>query len=1089
LLQDNAVEFSEIIEAGNFLKLDDLKNAFHRNLDTSIVDGSENNDKWLSADSKSEYIVRKENGLFSIETNSKYYGTYNYGGPTLSELFDHFNLDVDPWNVFGNLPDDPSSVSERADLRISGLVDFGLSVVLPDSPAKVGKSFVGTSGNDVIGQTPTEEDNELFYDVYNGLSGTDTASFFGSGDGVVASLEVGKIFDGAGTVENIFGKLLSIENINGSSYADIFIGDEFSNILRGLGGNDYLSGLSGDDELFGGIDDDTLKGGHGNDLLNGSTGFDTAVYDGNLDQYSIVALANGTHLVSSVFGTDILTDIEQVQFADTEFALIPYVPPTETSGVLNISLGNNLTNGNAQWSSSSGDGRFVVYEKNSGSSANIFLHDIDADTTKQVSVSSSGITGNSVSYAPSISDDGRFVAFESRANNLISGDSNGSSDIYLHDTSNDETTRVSVSSGDSQGNNASYSPSLSGDGRFIVFQSYASNLVAGDSNARADIFVHDTLNDETTRVSVATGGLQSNGDSHAPFISSDGRFIAYESDATNLVANDTNGKRDVFLYDISSRETTRVSIATGEAEGDGRSFSANLSSDGKLVAYRSEATNLVTGDTNGARDIFIHNTETGETTRLSQTETGGETNADAEPATLSADGRYLAYTSFATNIVSGDTNGRRDVFVHDTIADEVKRVSLSDSRAQANADARAAWISSDGHYIFFQSAATNLVSRDNNGALDVFRVPNPLNPPVKIILETDHQNDVLVSSDLEEVYLSTGLGIVSGEAENLDGDQIHGFDESKSLLVLDTTFTLSNLQVTMGSAILDIDTDQDGTFDTQITLNGDYTGATFDVRNFGPHSEITVEFPTTTIQRFDTADTYVWESYTDILDASGARISRTMIYDNGREASNTYENGNISSRSVDDKLDAYSWTSIELIYDNSDLRVQQTNTYDSGRVLVIDYMNGIRAFSTMTDVADTDAWTSYTNTYDAAGIRTSRSMTYDDGREALNSYSNGMLVSRSVEDKSDAFIWDMIDVSYDGAGQRLQQTNSYDNGRVLVTDFAAGVRSGSVMTDGDDVYAWESLTDTYDINGDRTERTTLYDDGRVVITSYVDDLG
>ena len=201
-----------------------------------------------------------------------------------------------------------------------------------------------------------------------------------------------------------------------------------------------------------------------------------------------------------------------------------------------------------------------------------------AGGTQRISVDSSGVEGNNASYASSLSADSRFVAFESNASNLVIGDTNGVTDIFVHDRTTGVTSRVSVSSDGSQGNAGSYSevntyassshnnPSLSADGRYVVFESLASNLVTGDNNDMRDIFMHDRTTGITTRVSINTDGTEGNNISFFPTLSADGRYVAFKSDATNLVTSDTNDITDIFVHDRNTGITTRVSINTDGTE-------------------------------------------------------------------------------------------------------------------------------------------------------------------------------------------------------------------------------------------------------------------------------------------------------------------------------------------------------------------------------------------------------------------------------------------------------------------------------------------------------------------------------------------
>ncbi len=283
-----------------------------------------------------------------------------------------------------------------------------------------------------------------------------------------------------------------------------------------------------------------------------------------------------------------------------------------------------------------------------------------------VSVSSGGVQGNSNSYSHGgtlLSADGRFVTFYSYANNLVAGDTNDRYDIFVHDRQTDTTERVSVATGGTQGNSDSYEASISADGRFVTFWSHASNLVAGDSNGSPDIFVHDRQTDTTERVSVATGGTQGNSESYEASISADGRFVTFRSLASNLVAGDNNGAYDIFVHDRQTDTTERVSIATGGAQGNDGSVDPSISADGRFVTFYSYASNLVAGDSNGIIDIFVHDRQAGTTQRISVSDDGVQGNTNSFVPSISADGKHVAFFSYATNLVPGDANGATDVFV------------------------------------------------------------------------------------------------------------------------------------------------------------------------------------------------------------------------------------------------------------------------------------------------------------------------------------------------------------------------------------------------------------------------------------------
>ncbi len=226
-----------------------------------------------------------------------------------------------------------------------------------------------------------------------------------------------------------------------------------------------------------------------------------------------------------------------------------------------------------------------------------------------------------------------------------------------------DTTRVSIASDGTQANGSSSEVNglpiaISADGRHAAFGSYASNLVAGDTNGFRDVFVHDRQTGETTRVSVASDGTQANSDASDPVISADGQIVAFWSQATNLVAGDTNGYADVFVHDRSTGETTRVSVASGGGEANSSSGSMSLSGSGRYIAFSTSASNLVSGDSNNTTDVFVHDRATGQTTRVSVASSGAQASGGvSDLAAITSDGRFVAFRSGASNLVSEWTRG------------------------------------------------------------------------------------------------------------------------------------------------------------------------------------------------------------------------------------------------------------------------------------------------------------------------------------------------------------------------------------------------------------------------------------------------
>ncbi len=352
-----------------------------------------------------------------------------------------------------------------------------------------------------------------------------------------------------------------------------------------------------------------------------------------------------------------------------------------------------------------------------------------AQSTSLVSVNSSGGqgTGDSTQNAGSrVSADGRFVTFVSSAPNLVAGDTNGVADVFVRDTVLNTTVRVSLDSFGVQGNGDCLYPSISADGHFVVFASAASNLVPGDTNLVNDLFLPDMTSGSTTRISLDSSFAQANDRTGAGSISADGHYVAFQSGASNLVVGDTNGQWDIFVRNTWANTTTRISVdSTGLVQSNDFSGLASISGDGKNVVFQSIATNLVSGDTNAAQDIFLHNMTTGSTTRVSVSSSGVQGNGPCTCACISADGNFVAFGSYASNLVSKDKGNWEDVFVRNLATGAMTLVSASTSGSQGNnnsgsGNGTSVSISGDGRYVAFDSNATNLAGSDTNNALDVF---------------------------------------------------------------------------------------------------------------------------------------------------------------------------------------------------------------------------------------------------------------------------------------------------------------------------------------------------------------------------------
>jgi len=368
-----------------------------------------------------------------------------------------------------------------------------------------------------------------------------------------------------------------------------------------------------------------------------------------------------------------------------------------------------------------GDNRYVAFYSDAtnlvaddtNGKGDFFVYDRALQTTERIPA---GINGASDGAILSVSADGRYFAFNSLSSSLVVGDSNATSDIFIYDRQTQSYERIEGSSG--AGNGYSSGARISGDGNVVAFHSAASNLVAGDTNGNPDCFIYDRGTATIERV-LGVGGAQDNSGAAPTSISYDGRYVAFYSAGTNLVAGDTNGVSDTFIYDRVSGSFERISVASNGDQANGNSDYASISPDGRFVAFASEASNLVAGDTNGVRDIFVHDRLTHTTERVSVTSSGTQLNGASNIPTISDDGSIVAFHSTATNGGS-DPNGTEDVFVFDLQTDTLMKLSTTSAGLAGNGQSAMATVSNDGQYVAFDSFASDLVVGDNNGVPDVF---------------------------------------------------------------------------------------------------------------------------------------------------------------------------------------------------------------------------------------------------------------------------------------------------------------------------------------------------------------------------------
>ena len=402
------------------------------------------------------------------------------------------------------------------------------------------------------------------------------------------------------------------------------------------------------------------------------------------------------------------------------------------------------------------NGRYIVFESyarltkdDDGGEADVFWRDLKTRKTHRMSKSTRGREADAPSLFPSISGDGRLVAYSSSATNLVRGDTNmtpcpprevdedcqpePAGDVFVRNVRKRTTRRVSVSSDGAQGNGSSGLASISANGRYVVFQSTATNLVEGDVNGHSDIFIRDLELRRTRLGSVSSDEKPSDGDCLSSAVSADGRYVAFNCSTTNLVPNDINEADDLFVRDLKEGTTTLVSVSSEGVQGNDFINSFDMSDDGRVFAFATSASNLVPNDTNrpatpdrsqSGADVFVRDLDAGTTRRVSVTRDGEQSPIDSGNPALSPDGRFVAFASESEQLVPGsDANGfLSDVFVRSVKRDaSLRRVSVSTAGSQGNGYSVEPALSRNGRYVSFQSAASNLVRRDRNKTSDVFR--------------------------------------------------------------------------------------------------------------------------------------------------------------------------------------------------------------------------------------------------------------------------------------------------------------------------------------------------------------------------------
>jgi Tol biopolymer transport system component len=439
----------------------------------------------------------------------------------------------------------------------------------------------------------------------------------------------------------------------------------------------------------------------------------------------------------------------------------------------------------------SADGRFVVFTSDAtnlvaadgNGTTDVFLRDRLLGTTTRVSEPVGGGDALGESRYPSISEDGRWIAFSSDAANLVADDTNAAQDVFVVDRQNGLISRVSLGWDLSEANGNSITPSISGDGRYVAFSSDATNLVTGPIVWSSALYVRDLDTGINEIVSSSWDGVAEDGGSWYPHISADGRHVAFISNSTNLVADDGNSSNDVFMRDLDLDITTRVSVGSGGIEGNGRSGGFGISADGRFAGIFSAATNLVPGDTNGVQDGFVRDLDLGITERVTVDSSGNQVSGGGGGATLDATGRFAAFHSEATDLVENDLNGVTDIFAHDRNTGVTSLLTISTTGAQSNGNSTFPVVSADGRIVAFNSLSTNFVPDTTPGRQHIYVAVGPaaIGDIVRIIPGAASAQgvngayfvtDVRIYNPSTDSSITVFLSVLERDADNSRADEV-----------------------------------------------------------------------------------------------------------------------------------------------------------------------------------------------------------------------------------------------------------------------------------------------------------------------------
>lgn len=402
---------------------------------------------------------------------------------------------------------------------------------------------------------------------------------------------------------------------------------------------------------------------------------------------------------------------------------------------IRISVGSDKSEGNAisSFPYISGNGNFVTFQTSAtnffantvASTTNVVLYNRKTKALTLVSKGLDGNPGNLGSTSADISKTGRFVIFTSNASNLVAGDTNGRLDAFIFDRTEDSITRISKSFSGGELNGASYAAGISPNGRYVTWLTYASNVSDSDTDTFGDVYLYDRLSDSSELISVSSDEEKGNDESYVgnSTVSNSGRFVVFSSSASNLVLPriNTSTNRTVYLRDRTEGTTQVVSLDSSNTEAIGDAVKPSISADGRVVGFGSEA-NITPTDSNSVADAFLRKIRSGKTSLMTRGRSGQQGNQGGSYRHMDEFGNYVSFSSESTNLTKISSNNKEQVYLKKSKGRSVELLSVNKSGVAGNEDSVWPMISSDARWATFFSGATNLVENDSNDNFDVFLV-------------------------------------------------------------------------------------------------------------------------------------------------------------------------------------------------------------------------------------------------------------------------------------------------------------------------------------------------------------------------------